>query len=296
MAVEEQKKGFIYLLTNLVNGKKYVGQTRAKTVERRWKKHIYDCDHGSRFPLYHAMRKNVRETGELKFSAEIMWTGDASLLDAKEIYYIKKLHTLIDNPIEPGGYNLTTGGGHYKASEVSKRKLRRSLKRAHRNDPSIGPRRSIGLKKFYEDPAECKRLSRQLKADWARPGAAEKRRLTPASQKRRTAKVKAHYDEPGARERQAAIVQASYDSDPTRRARLSESLKQANAADPSIGKKRGLKLRGKKRSEAAKECNRVASKAQWADPIKRATLVAGLRAGAKRRWSRVKERRSHVEA
>jgi hypothetical protein len=240
------------------------------------------------------VRKNLRETGKLNFSAEVVWTGSIEFLNAKEILHIKKFNTFIDNG---RGYNLTTGGGHYEASEASKRKLRRSLRLAHKNDPSIGQRRSAGLKKFYEDPAERERLSRQLKSDWARPDATEKRRLAPVSQKARTAKVKAHYDKPGMRERHAAAIQASYSNDSTRRARLSESLKRANAADPSIGKKRGLKLRGKKRTKEMKAQLSELTRAQWADPVKRAALVDGLRAGAKRRWSRVRERRLvNVEA
>ena len=39
--------GFIYKVTNTVNGKIYVGQTR-RTIAARWKQHIYNAHHPSK--------------------------------------------------------------------------------------------------------------------------------------------------------------------------------------------------------------------------------------------------------
>ena len=47
--------GYIYLITNTINDKKYVGQTR-QTVEERWKEHKNDVKR-RKTPLYRAMKK-----------------------------------------------------------------------------------------------------------------------------------------------------------------------------------------------------------------------------------------------
>ena len=38
--------GYIYKVTNNINGKMYIGQTR-RTIEQRWKQHIYDSFNNS---------------------------------------------------------------------------------------------------------------------------------------------------------------------------------------------------------------------------------------------------------
>lgn len=47
---------FIYLITNKVNGKYYVGRT-TRTIEARWKEHIKCMNSGDNRHLYLAMRK-----------------------------------------------------------------------------------------------------------------------------------------------------------------------------------------------------------------------------------------------
>ena len=106
MVVEEQKKGFIYLLTNLVNGKKYVGQTRAKTVERRWTAHIMMATAAKPAVLIH---RAIKKYGVNKFSAEVLWTGPVDKLNIKETHFIKVHDSFVDDG--HSGYNLTRGGG-----------------------------------------------------------------------------------------------------------------------------------------------------------------------------------------
>lgn len=89
-------KGFIYLVTNKVNNKKYVGQTRY-SPEFRWKQHIYKND-GSYF------HNAIQKYGPDNFKLETLEECDINLLDEKEIFYISKYDTF-DN-----GYNLTIGG------------------------------------------------------------------------------------------------------------------------------------------------------------------------------------------
>ena len=95
----------IYLITDLTNGKKYVGQT-INTKEQRWSGHL--CGN-----LYvdNAIRKHGIENTTLE---TLEYVYDESKLNEKEQYWIKKLDTLI-----PNGYNILPGGDcHYGLNTV----------------------------------------------------------------------------------------------------------------------------------------------------------------------------------
>lgn len=98
----------IYKITNLVNGKSYIGQS--VNIKRRFTSHKnrafnkndkqYNC------PLYRAFRKY----GVDNFTFEVLEECDRSELNKKEIFYIAKYKTH-----EKFGYNLDDGGSasHY---------------------------------------------------------------------------------------------------------------------------------------------------------------------------------------
>lgn len=90
-------KGYIYKITNKVNGMSYVGQTRY-TVEFRWRQHQHKDD-GTYF--HNALKKY----GVENFIVETLEECEVSKLDSREIYYIAKYNTF------EKGYNLTIGGG-----------------------------------------------------------------------------------------------------------------------------------------------------------------------------------------
>ena len=93
--------GFIYKITNIINGKIYVGQT-SKTIEERFKEHIKKAKvHTNRY-LYDAMN----HYGYDKFMVSQIEECNDDLLDERERYWISKL-----NCIMPHGYNMTEGGG-----------------------------------------------------------------------------------------------------------------------------------------------------------------------------------------
>ena len=92
----------IYLITNLVNGKVYVGQTRQK-LWKRWSGHKADAKADIQFPLYHAMRKYGIDSFEIK---EI-----ASCETQEWADYLEEVYILIHDSLVSGkGYNVRKGG------------------------------------------------------------------------------------------------------------------------------------------------------------------------------------------
>ena len=90
---------FIYVITNDINGKQYVGKTET-TIEERFKEHQKDCykPRCEKRPLYAAMRKYGIEHFSIQ---ELEETNNAC---EREIYWIEKLETFHN------GYNATKGG------------------------------------------------------------------------------------------------------------------------------------------------------------------------------------------
>lgn len=100
MARKNIKVG-IYLIENLLNHKKYIGQS--KNIYARWSGHR--CDSKVRdLPLYFAMRKDGLEN--FKFS--ILEECDISQLAEREDYWITFYNSYV-----PNGYNLKQAETHY---------------------------------------------------------------------------------------------------------------------------------------------------------------------------------------
>lgn len=89
-------KGTIYKVTNKVNGKSYIGQTRY-TPEFRWKQHQHKQDNC----YFH---NAIRKYGVENFTLETIEECEIKDLDSREIFYIAKYDTFNN------GYNLTIGG------------------------------------------------------------------------------------------------------------------------------------------------------------------------------------------
>ena len=89
-------EGIIYKITNKVNGKSYIGQTRY-TIEFRWKQHQHKKDN----TYFH---NAIHKYGIENFSIEILEKCNIEDLNSREIFYIAKYDTF------KNGYNLTIGG------------------------------------------------------------------------------------------------------------------------------------------------------------------------------------------
>lgn len=136
---------YIYLVTNKLNGKQYVGQ------------HRYDGDGldpkymGSGVALWQAYDKYGIEN----FDMELLEECDDEDLNPLEQLYIEHYNTF-----SPNGYNLTTGGDTFQLSEETKTKLSDALKNNESLSKQIGQYSSDG--KFIQSFQSSKEAERQL--------------------------------------------------------------------------------------------------------------------------------------
>ena len=97
--------GYIYKITNDVNGKIYIGKTEHDNPEDRWKEHLrdYKKERCEKRPLYEAMNKYGTEY----FHFEVLEETENTI--EREQYWINELRTYIGFE-DCIGYNATLGG------------------------------------------------------------------------------------------------------------------------------------------------------------------------------------------
>ncbi|MFA5031326.1 MAG: GIY-YIG nuclease family protein [Patescibacteria group bacterium] len=144
-----QKLGTIYIATNLVNGKQYVGQT-TKNLKRRIRGH----KNKRNYPISNAIKKYGIENFKW-----ISFSCPEEDLDWQESFLIKELNTLA-----PYGYNLETGGNKNKHLHKSTREIMsiNMIKRLRnkKNHPMFGRKRKEE-EKPYKLTLEIAQLIRQ---------------------------------------------------------------------------------------------------------------------------------------
>jgi group I intron endonuclease len=134
--------GYIYLITNQITKKQYVGQTIRMDIETRWKAHR-ECNKNSCGTyLLNAYLKYGIEN----FKFQIICICFDEACNQLEIDYIKKFNTLA-----PNGYNLQEGGKNHKCHPETKKliseKLKgRKLSKEHKNKLSES---HMGIKHHY---------------------------------------------------------------------------------------------------------------------------------------------------
>lgn len=97
-----KKSYLIYVATNKINGKKYVGKTY--NFEKRKREHLYAMDDD--IPFHRALKKYSFENFEWEI---IDRAKTESEIAEKEVYWIKELNTCI-HASNSNGYNITIGG------------------------------------------------------------------------------------------------------------------------------------------------------------------------------------------
>lgn len=106
--------GRIYLITNKINNKKYVGQTK-QSIEKRFQRHCWKSESKKNMPIVLAIRKYGKHNFLITELCECKSKYD---LDSKEIEFSR-----IYNTIVPNGYNLKVGNGPNTVSEETKKKI-----------------------------------------------------------------------------------------------------------------------------------------------------------------------------
>ncbi len=117
----------IYKITNITNGKIYVGQAvshilnhkkyRPYGYEGRFRCHISEA-FSSKKNQSHYLNNAIRKYGANDFVVELIECCEIENADERETYYIKELNSLY-----PNGYNLKNGGNVFTHSEESKKRL-----------------------------------------------------------------------------------------------------------------------------------------------------------------------------
>lgn len=154
--LESNGIGYIYKITNNINGKIYIGQTK-NTVECRFNSHIksipsYVANNRTSIKLYNAMKKY----GVDNFSVETIEECPYEKLNEREIFWIKEFNSRDSNI----GYNICkggeggTGGPHFtghKHSEETKKQM--SIDRMGSKNANFGNRwnQSDELKKRHSE-------------------------------------------------------------------------------------------------------------------------------------------------
>lgn len=217
----------VYLHTNKITGKSYVGITKT-SMEKRWKRHIsLSKKNTSAHVLFgNAIRKHG--SGDDVWEHLTLATYE-TLHDAfaAEKRYISELKTLM-----PDGYNMTLGGeGRFgPLSEAAKDKLRSVA-----NTPEQRLKNSEAQKQHWEDHPE-RRLERAevTRSIMARPGMKEKVSL----------RTKESMQSPEVKEKVNARFTDSYRDDI--KARTIESWKNEETREKHREAEKRLLLSGKK--------------------------------------------------
>lgn len=100
----------VYMITNLINGKIYIGQSKYKNSKY--------------FGSGKLIKKAINKYGINNFKKDIICEcNNREELDEKEIFYIKKFNSII-----PNGYNISRGGGREHHNDDTSEKISNSVK------------------------------------------------------------------------------------------------------------------------------------------------------------------------
>lgn len=98
----------IYKITNLVNGKCYIGQSI--NIDKRIKEHFWKATCEKDISFNSILHQAIRKYGKENFISEVLEECDVDKIDELEQQYIKKY-----NCVSPNGYNIMDGGQKIRA-------------------------------------------------------------------------------------------------------------------------------------------------------------------------------------
>lgn len=138
--------GDIYMITNNINGMKYIGQAPKYLGSNRsnwgylarWTRHKLESDKDEK---HQRIKEAMREFGYDNFEVTLLCECNVSDMDYYESLYIEHYNALF-----PNGYNDTTGGKNGKHSECANEKQKVNM----RNPELIKEKRNV-IKRDYSD-------------------------------------------------------------------------------------------------------------------------------------------------
>lgn len=116
----------IYMITNVVNGKLYIGLTKHSLAERFNQHSTKKIKHVS------AIQDAINKYGKVNFT--IQEIASSETLD--EAYFLERLAIRYYNTLSPLGYNLHTGGTGGKLSDDIKKKISKANKEYYSLNPN----------------------------------------------------------------------------------------------------------------------------------------------------------------
>ena len=112
--------GEIYVHTNTVNGKSYVGQT-TRSMSARWGKHL-TAARLPHHPGYSALiAKAIRKYGADIFEHQVLSIARS----AQELDNLEKVWIILLQTKQPLGYNITTGGSTWTPERLARMSTRK---------------------------------------------------------------------------------------------------------------------------------------------------------------------------
>lgn len=150
--------GYIYRITNTIDGKRYIGQSKCIDIDTRWKQHKKVDRHCIGPYLFNAYKKHGIEN----FKFEIVCVCFDEDCDKYEKEYILKFNT-----ITPNGYNIKLGPTFSKHTEDSKERIRQKLRERYKVDEVMRKNLSIRVNKGVPiSDAQKEKLSVSGKKYW----------------------------------------------------------------------------------------------------------------------------------
>lgn len=141
--------GYIYLATNTINGKVYVGQTK-RDIKLRWKEHVLDANNPNRASYSGHLSNAIRKYGASSFIvAEVEECPDESL-DCRETYWIEHYNSMD----KMCGYNATSGGvsNYTTRPDGDHSRLKKSLSKIGSNNSFYGLHHSRNTRAKFSTP------------------------------------------------------------------------------------------------------------------------------------------------
>ena len=223
---DSDKFGFVYIITNLRNGKAYIGckqyifYTRLREKESDWRTYTGSSK---------LLNEDIEKIGKkhFKFEAIAEYKNKRSLR-YYELYYQMKYNVLaatLEGSEEHAYYNSRVGGKFYRPVEsYQDPEYRKKLsEREFYQDPEY--RKKLSEREFYQDPEWRKKQSENAKKHFSDPEA------------RKKLGEREFYQDPEYRKKQSENSKKQF-SDPEQRKLRSESVKKQSRVGGKFGKKR----------------------------------------------------------